>query len=99
MDDTMFAQVYNYIYVDAIDGKPMQDFTVKYSKKRKGLFAPKIEIIFLKPGDYAVTAHGKTYQTTPQVVTAHLEAGKYYCLGANEDGVYLDERPFEWTQN
>lgn len=97
MQPTVLAQVYNYVVVDQINGKPMTAFHVEKSKKRKGLFAPKVEILCLEPGHYEITAHGKTYQTSPAVVAADLEAGKYYCLGAAEDGLYLEERPYEWT--
>lgn len=97
MEATKFAQVYNYVLVDSINGKPMKAFAVERSKKRKGLLAPKVEIISLEPGSYEITAHGKTYQTNPTTLTMELEAGKFYCLGAAEDGLYLEERPYEWT--
>ena len=95
--DLHLAQVYNYIVIDSINGQPMEAFPVKKGKKRKGLLAPKVEILFLAPGVYEVRAHGKTYQRVPAVVTAELEAGKYYCLGASEEGLFLEERPYEWT--
>lgn len=97
-DRTAVAQVYNFIYVDDINGKTEDAYPLEYSKKGKGVLASNVEIIFLEPGNYHITAHGVTYQKTPAVVTAELEAGKYYCLGANEDGLYLTERPYEWTQ-
>lgn len=97
MEKTNFAQVYNYIIVDQINGKPMNAFRVEKSKKRKGLLAPKVEILLLEPGYYEITAHGKTYQTSPATIVADLEAGKYYCLGANDDGLFIGERPYEWT--
>lgn len=92
-----YAQVYNYIIIDSINGKPMKAFHVEKGKKKKGLLAPRIEIIFLSPGVYEVKAHGKTYQRDSAIVTAELEAGKYYCLGASEDGLFLEERPYDWT--
>lgn len=98
MDETRFAQVYNYIVVDRINNLPMKAYNVERSKKRKALFAPKVEIIILEPGNYEIVAHGKTYQREPASITMELEAGKYYCLGAAEDGLYLEERPFAWTQ-
>lgn len=94
---TEFAQVYNYIIIDSINRKPDTAFRQEKSKKRKGIFAPHVQIIFLEPGHYEIEAHGKTYQTSPAVVTADLSAGKYYCLGAAEDGLYIEERPYEWT--
>lgn len=97
MEAARFAQVYNYVIVDSINGKSMEEFRVERSKKRKALLAPKVEIILLEPGSYEITAHGKTYQREPVSLTMELEAGKYYCLGAFEDGLYLEERPYEWT--
>lgn len=91
------AQVYNYISIDNINGRPMAAFRQENSKKRKGILAPNVEIILLEPGHYEITAHGITYQTSPAVVAADLDAGKYYCLGAAEDGLYIEERPYEWT--
>lgn len=97
MEATKFARVYNYILIDSINGKPMKEFPVERSKKRKGLLAPRVEIISLEPGSYGIIAHGKTYQTNLTRITVELEAGKFYCLGAAEDGLYLEERPYEWT--
>lgn len=96
-DKSLVAHVYNYIEVDSINGMPMDAYPVELAKKGKGLLASPVEIIYLKPGTYHVTAHGVTYQTSPVTVTVELEAGKYYCLGANQLEVYLDERPYEWT--
>lgn len=96
--ETGYAQVYNYVIIDSINGQPMEAFHIEKGKKKKGLFAPKVEIIFLDPGFYELKAHGKTYQTVPATVTVLAEAGKYYCLGASEDGLYLEERSYEWTQ-
>lgn len=97
MEAAKFAQVYNYIIVDSINGKPMKAFTIERSKKRKGLLAPKVEIISLEPGNYEIIAYGKTYQTNPTKLTVEVEAEKFYCLGAAEDGLFLEERPYEWT--
>ena len=91
------SAVYNYIQVDDINGMPMDAYPIELAKRGKGLLASPVEIIYLPPGLYHVTAHGVTYQTSPSMVTAQLEAGKYYCLGANEARLYLDERPYEWT--
>lgn len=96
-DKSVVAHVYNYIQVDDINGMSMDAYPVELANRGKGLLASPVEIIFLPPGLYHVTAHGVTYQTSPSKVTAQLEAGKYYCLGANEVGLYLDERPYEWT--
>lgn len=96
--ETGYAQIYNYVMIDSINGNPMKAFHVEKSKKKKGLLAPRVEIVFLSPGTYEIKAHGKTYQKTPGIITAEMEAGKYYCLGADEDGLFLEERSYEWTQ-
>lgn len=97
-DKSLVAHVYNYIQIVSINGMPMNAYPAELSKKGKGPLGSYVEIIYLEPGTYHVTAHGVTYQTSPVTVTAELEAGKYYCLGANELKVYLGERSYEWTR-
>lgn len=96
-DKSLVAQVYNYIEIDSINGMPMEAYPIELAKRKKGRLAGPVEIIYLNPGLYHVTAHGVTYQTSPVTVSVELEAGKYYCLGANQAEVYLDERSYEWT--
>lgn len=96
-DKSLVAHVYNYIEVDEINGMPMDSYPAELAKRGKGLLASPVEIIYLKPGTYRVTAHGVTYQTSPTTIEVNLEAGKFYCLGANEQELYLEERPYEWT--
>ena len=94
-----FARIYNYINIDSIDDKGIEEYPVELSKTRKGKKAPYVEIIYIAGGEHAVIAHGTTFQTEPVALTVHLEAGKYYCLGASKDEVYMEERPMDWTKD
>ncbi|MCL5245172.1 hypothetical protein M4I21_05085 [Cellulophaga sp. 20_2_10] len=92
-----YARVLNYIKIDAINGKPLETFFWEYSKQKKGIFAGKLEIIYLEEGAYEVFAHGVTYQTKTTQIHIAVEAGKNYILGAgvledDTEGLYFEER-------
>ena len=92
-DSIRYAMVYNYVNVDAIDGKDMNDFYWEESDISKGLLADNVEIIFLEPGEHEVTAHGNTYARHPKTVKLLLEPDEFYILGAGPTGLYLE--PYE----
>ena len=97
MDKSKYASVINYIKIDSINGKLLDDFFWRYGEKKKGLFAKKTEIIYLEKGEYEILAHGVTYQTETTAINIFVEPGKNYILGAgiseNEiEGLFFEER-------
>jgi len=85
----IYGRIFNYIKIDSINEKNLSSFYWEKGRKRKGLLAGKVEMIYLEPGDYSIIAHGVTYQTIPALIQAAIEANKSYILGANEGGLFL----------
>ncbi len=92
------GKLFNFIKVDSINEQKLNDFYWEKSKKRKGLLTGKVEIIYLQPGKYSIIAHGATYQRTPALVHASIEADQNYILGANESGLYVEPYVYEEAQ-
>ena len=89
------GKIFNFIKIDSINEKSLHGFFWKKGQKRKGLLAGKVEMIYLEPGEYSIIAHGVTYQTTPALIQASIEANESYILGANEGGLYLEPCYFD----
>lgn len=84
------GKVFNFIRIDSINEQSLNDFYWKKSRKRKGLITGKVEMVYLEPGEYSIVAHGVTYQTSPALIHASIEADQNYILGADEDGLYVE---------
>ena len=96
-DKTKFGRVFNYIIIDSIDDKPMESYPWEFGEKKKGLFAKRVEVVYLQPGHHEIAAHGATYQRDTAVIKVFVEAGDTYVLGAGEDetgneGLYFELR-------
>jgi hypothetical protein len=92
-----YGTVFNWVRIDHIDGKPMEEFYWKYSDIKKGLLAPKVEIVYLEPGTHIIAAHGVTYQRETTTIEVEVKAGGCYTLGSGSDddgneGLFFEER-------
>ena len=94
MPPVNYGIIYNYIKIDSINGKSMNDFFWQYGEKKKGLLAGKVELVYLEQGEYEIIAHGVTYQTNPTAIHIEIKANVNYVLGANEDELYCCERAY-----
>jgi len=82
--------IFNFINIDSINGKSMDDYYWEFDKKKKGLFAGRVENVYLAPGEYNIVAHGNTYQTSPKKINVLIENGENYILGAGNCGLYFE---------
>jgi len=87
------GKLFNFIKIDSINELKLKDFYWEKSLKKKGLLTGKVEMVYLQPGEYSIIAHGSTYQRTPALVHASIEANHNYALGADERGLYVE--PYE----
>lgn len=95
-----WALVLNYVRIDSIDGKTMDELYWIYSDIKKGILAPNVEIVYLAPGVHTIAAHGVTYQTETASIVVEVEAGKLYILGAGVDdddkeGLFFKEPEYD----
>jgi len=86
LDMTGKARLAVYSHLDTLDGKPMTQYEQFVARKPSGFMDA--TVIFVSPGQHTFGVHSASTGAQDEM-SAVLEAGHTYQVGANDEGNYI----------